>query len=66
MKPFTYARPTDLAGAFRHLRAGAHPLAGGTDLLGLMKSGIVAPEKIVDLGGIAELRGWTRTRGKGL
>lgn len=66
MKPFSYARATDLADAFRHLRAGAVPLAGGTDLLGLMKAGIVAPEKIVDLGGIAELRGWSRTRGKGL
>ena len=66
MKPFAYARATDLADAFRHLRAGAVPLAGGTDLLGLMKAGIVAPEKIVDLGGIAELRGWSRTRGKGL
>ena len=66
MKPFSYARATDLADAFRHLRAGAVPLAGGTDLLGLMKAGIVAPERIVDLGGIAELRGWSRTRGKGL
>lgn len=66
MKPFSYARATDLADAFRHLRAGAVPLAGGTDLLGLMKAGIVAPEKIVDLGGLAELRGWSRTRGKGL
>lgn len=66
MKPFSYARATDLADAFRHLRAGAVPLAGGTDLLGLMKAGIVAPEKLVDLSGVAELRGWTRTRGKGL
>lgn len=66
MKPFSYARATDLADAFRHLRAGAVPLAGGTDLLGLMKAGIASPERIVDLGAVAELRGWTRTRGKGL
>jgi xanthine dehydrogenase YagS FAD-binding subunit len=66
MKPFSYARATDLADALRHLRSGAVPLAGGTDLLGLMKAGIAAPEKVVDISGIAELRGWTRTRGKGL
>lgn len=66
MKPFSYARATDLADAFRHLRAGAVPFAGGTDLLGLMKAGIVAPEKLVDLGGIAALGGWKRIRGKGL
>ncbi|HEY8647890.1 MAG TPA: xanthine dehydrogenase family protein subunit M [Candidatus Limnocylindria bacterium] len=66
MRPFSYARATDLADALRHVRAGAVPIAGGTDLLGLMKAGVASPTQLVDLSGIAELRGWTRARGKGL
>ncbi|HUG55550.1 MAG TPA: FAD binding domain-containing protein, partial [Candidatus Limnocylindrales bacterium] len=66
MKPFAYARPGTLADALRLLRGGASAIAGGTDLLGLMKDGVAAPARLVDLGGLRELRGWTRLRGRGV
>jgi xanthine dehydrogenase YagS FAD-binding subunit len=63
---FSYARPRALADAMRLLRNGAAALAGGTDLLGLMKDGLMRPDRLVDLTGIEGLRGWSRVRGKGL
>jgi carbon-monoxide dehydrogenase medium subunit len=39
--------------------AGAHVLAGGTDLLVKLRSGMVAPQVVVDLKAIPELRGIT-------
>lgn len=66
MRPFSYARPASLDDALRLLRSGAAALAGGTDLLGLMKDGIAAPERLVDLTGVPGLRGWQRERGKGV
>jgi xanthine dehydrogenase YagS FAD-binding subunit len=48
------------------LRNGAVALAGGTDLLGLMKDGLARPDTLVDLTGIDGLRGWSHARGRGL
>ena len=67
MNAFSYARPRALADALRMLRTGAaSALAGGTDLLGLMKDGLARPDALVDLTGIEGLRGWSHARGKGL
>ena len=66
MNAFSYARPRVLADALRMLRNGAIALAGGTDLLGLMKDGLSQPNTLVDLTGIDGLRGWSHERGKGL
>ncbi|MGH2378698.1 MAG: FAD binding domain-containing protein, partial [Candidatus Limnocylindria bacterium] len=66
MKPFEYARPGSVAEAARSLRRGSAAIAGGTDLLGLMKDGISAPDRLVDLTGLDGLRGWSRERGAGL
>jgi len=66
MNAFSYVRPRSLADGLRLLRSGATALAGGTDLLGLMKDGLQRPELLVDLTGIEGLRGWSRERGKGL
>jgi xanthine dehydrogenase YagS FAD-binding subunit len=55
-----------VAEAARLLRDGSAAIAGGTDLLGLMKDGIAAPQRLVDLTGLDGLRGWTRERGAGL
>ena len=66
MKPFAYARPRALTDALELARGGATVMAGGTDLLGLMKDGIAAPERIVDIRDLEPLRGWTRAKGKGL
>src|SRR5207302_461438 len=55
-----------LAAAHLRLRSAAVAIAGYTDLLGLMKDGLVRPDTLVDLTGIEGLRGWSRERGKGL
>ncbi|MEP7003052.1 MAG: xanthine dehydrogenase family protein subunit M [Chloroflexota bacterium] len=66
MKPFAYARPKSVSEALELQRAGATVMAGGTDLLGLMKDGIAAPERISDIRDLEPLKGWSRTKGKGL
>lgn len=66
MKPFSLARPRALAEALRLHGPDTMAMAGGTDLLGLMKAGLAAPERIVDLTLIDGLRGWAREKGKGL
>jgi xanthine dehydrogenase YagS FAD-binding subunit len=66
LKPFAYLRAGSVAEAARSLGSGASAIAGGTDLLGLMKAGVAQPQRLVDLTGIAGLRGWTRERGAGL
>jgi xanthine dehydrogenase YagS FAD-binding subunit len=63
---FSYARPRSLAEALRMLRNGAVALAGGTDLIGLMKDGLARPQSLVDLTGIEGLRGWSHAKGRGL
>jgi len=49
MKPFQYAVATSAAGACRQLGDGALPLAGGTNLLNLMKEYVVTPNVLVDI-----------------
>lgn len=46
MKPFAYRRSMALGGA---REGGARPLAGGTDLLPLLKQGLVAADTLVDV-----------------
>ncbi len=59
-EPFEYLRPASLrefeAMLARH-EGEAHILAGGTDLLVLVKENLVSPRRIVDVGGLAELQG---------
>ena len=57
MPPFEYARPSTVEEAIVLLRDGGEPLAGGTDLLSLMKARIVTPKRLVSLGAIESLRG---------
>ncbi len=47
MKPFAYSRPSSLDEALALLGPSARALAGGTDLLTLMKADLVAPERLV-------------------
>ncbi|GAB3627424.1 carbon-monoxide dehydrogenase (acceptor) [Pandoraea terrae] len=62
MKTFDYHRPADVAQAVQGLAA--HPdaklIAGGQSLLPAMKLGLAAPSDVIDLGGIASLRGIRR------
>jgi xanthine dehydrogenase YagS FAD-binding subunit len=50
MRPFAYERPDDAAGAIAAARQpGAMFLGGGTNLVDLMKLGVEAPERLVDV-----------------
>ncbi|HEV8691198.1 MAG TPA: xanthine dehydrogenase family protein subunit M [Ideonella sp.] len=57
MQAFAYQKPASVADAARALTGGAKLVAGGQSLLAAMKLGLATPETLVDLGGIAELRG---------
>jgi xanthine dehydrogenase YagS FAD-binding subunit len=57
MNRFAYATALSLADALDALDASSRPLAGGTDLIGLMKEGLVEPDRVINLKGIAGLDG---------
>src|SRR2546425_2581873 len=62
MRAFEYASPANMDQAIRLLGNSwddAAPLAGGTDLLSLMKDDIVAPRRLVNIKDIGALRGIT-------
>jgi xanthine dehydrogenase YagS FAD-binding subunit len=62
MRPFEYASPTTKEQAVGLLGTAwgqAEILAGGTDLLALMKDDIVHPKRLVNIKQIAEIRGIT-------
>lgn len=66
LKKFEFFDPSSLAEALTLLRgfAGrAKALAGGTDLLVRMKNGLLAPERIVNLLNLPELKGFSETEG---
>ena len=49
MKPFAHAHASSVEEAVAALDEGCRPLAGGTDLLGMMKAGLVSPQRLVNL-----------------
>lgn len=60
MRPFEYVSPSSRSQAIGLLGASwgnTEILAGGTDLLALMKDDVVAPKRLVNLKDIADLRG---------
>ncbi len=62
MRAFEYTSPRTAEEAVSMLAVpGAMPLAGGSDLLSLMKDGAVAPSRLVNLKGIADLAGARET-----
>jgi carbon-monoxide dehydrogenase medium subunit len=61
--PFSYHRPASVADAVKLLSTlgeEARPLAGGHSLIPMMKLRLATPEHLVDLAGIAELKGISR------
>jgi xanthine dehydrogenase YagS FAD-binding subunit len=56
MHPFIHIDVTDQDEVIPLLSATSRPIAGGTDLLPLMKAGIVTPERLLNLKQAAELR----------
>lgn len=65
---FEYARPATIGAALRllarRLPGGAAALAGGTDLVAWMRDGAVSPGLLVDIKGLAGLRGIELRRGR--
>jgi xanthine dehydrogenase YagS FAD-binding subunit len=64
MENFEYASPKTLPEALKMLGGNwddAVVLAGGTDLLSVLKDYLAAPKRVVNIKGIAELKGITRT-----
>lgn len=53
MIPFQYQRARDAAGAIRLISTGSKFLAGGTNLIDLMKNGVEKPEMLIDLNRVA-------------
>jgi xanthine dehydrogenase YagS FAD-binding subunit len=69
MKPFEYASPTGQQSAIGLLSTSwgnTEILAGGTDLLALMKDDILTPKRVVNIKDVAELRGVRYTAQRGL
>jgi carbon-monoxide dehydrogenase medium subunit len=65
--PFSYHRPATVADAVKLLSTlgeEARPLAGGHSLVPMMKLRLASPEHLVDLHGIAGLKGIRRDGGK--
>lgn len=63
MRPFAYARAGSAEEAQRlAAERGTRLVAGGTDLLSLLKERIVEPDRLVDLTGVRALRGIEATR----
>lgn len=63
MQAFNYSQAASTAAAATAAQGGAKLLAGGQSLLPAMKLGLAAPEALVDLGAIADLRGITVANG---
>ena len=54
MNPFSFTQPKDIGGVLAALAsAGARPIAGGTNLLDLIKEGVMTPDQLVDINAIA-------------
>ena len=53
MNPFNFTQPKDVDGVLSQLANGARPIAGGTNLLDLMKEGVMTPSQLVDINAIA-------------
>ncbi len=61
MRPFGYTRPAGLAEAGTAAAEGATLIAGGTNLLDLMKLQVAAPERLADIGHVPGLDGIEET-----
>lgn len=67
MRPFTYVRPAAFEEALDALRSEeVRALAGGTDLLTLMKADIERPRRLVDIKQLSEVGRHVVKRGEGL
>jgi xanthine dehydrogenase YagS FAD-binding subunit len=65
MIPFAYSKPTGIDEAVKLAGPGARFIAGGTNLLDLMKENVARPERLIDINGLP-LRDVTSTPEGGL
>jgi carbon-monoxide dehydrogenase medium subunit len=63
MHSFNYVRPASVADAAKALSADATLLAGGQTLIPTLKQRLASPAALVDLSGVAELRGVRKESG---
>lgn len=66
MEAFGYANPKTLKEAFASLGSSwdeAMVLAGGTDLISMMKDRVMSPRRVVNIKGLAELKGISQAAG---
>ena len=64
---FTYLRPASLREAIQMLASpGAHLHAGGTDLIGCLRDGVFAADRVVSMTGLPGMRGIERSSDGGL
>ncbi|MGE5351871.1 MAG: FAD binding domain-containing protein [Acidobacteriota bacterium] len=69
MKSFNYTQPKSLKEASLIIKKKPHEavfFAGGTDVLGLLKAGLIGPDEVVNLKSIPDLKYIRYTAGKGL
>lgn len=66
MKPFQWTNPTTVAEAVAALREGGALKAGGIDLVDLMKEGLIAPPRLVNLRSVRGLDRLEAVPGQGL
>jgi xanthine dehydrogenase YagS FAD-binding subunit len=52
MNPFSYSKPTDVSQAIQLVSSSSRFIAGGTNLLDLMKENIARPESLIDITGL--------------
>jgi xanthine dehydrogenase YagS FAD-binding subunit len=57
MHPFTFSRPADISGAIAAHAQDAHLafIAGGTDLIGLMKDQVTLPDRLLDISRLPDM-----------
>ncbi|MCF5711671.1 xanthine dehydrogenase family protein subunit M [Pseudomonas tremae] len=65
MNPFTYSKPTDVSAAVNLSGPATRFIAGGTNLLDLMKDNVARPEHLIDITGLP-LREVSETASGGL
>src|SRR5262249_23210813 len=64
MQPFEYANPTSVKEAVGMLSPDAVVLAGGTDLISMMKDYLVSPSRVVNIKNVKELGGIKNSKGE--
>ncbi len=54
MTPFSYHKPASVSEAVNLADPSSRFIAGGTNLVDLMKENVVRPERLIDISGLAE------------